>query len=93
MVSNKKRLYIALYPSGVVINEERRYHWSFLIGPKVEDKPQVPGMRYHVKNHPIQGWVYEEVPLANAQSTPTISSPALSPKPTWDMLEGREVVP
>lgn len=26
-------------------------------------------MRYHVKNHPIQGWVYEEVSLDNVQST------------------------
>lgn len=25
MTANKKRLYIALYPSGVVGNEERRY--------------------------------------------------------------------
>ncbi|KND87052.1 hypothetical protein TOPH_08261 [Tolypocladium ophioglossoides CBS 100239] len=29
---------------------------------------QVPGMRYHVKDHPIHGWVYEQVPLANVQS-------------------------
>jgi hypothetical protein len=72
MVANKKRLYIALYPCGVVNNEERRwlnpsaclypplmasyrYHWGFLIGPKVEEKQQAPGMRYHVKNHPISG--------------------------------------
>ncbi|PMD17198.1 hypothetical protein NA56DRAFT_681304 [Hyaloscypha hepaticicola] len=52
MVSNKNRLYIALFPSGVSNNEERRYHWEFLIGPKVEDKPRDPGMQYHVKNHP-----------------------------------------
>ncbi|KAF4510012.1 hypothetical protein G6O67_001940 [Ophiocordyceps sinensis] len=69
MVANKKRLYVALYPSGVVNNEERRYHWGFLIGPKNEDKPQVPGMRYHVKNIPVQGWVYEQVPLDDVRMT------------------------
>ncbi|KAF7556440.1 hypothetical protein G7Z17_g1422 [Cylindrodendrum hubeiense] len=69
MVSNKSRLYIALYPSGVVGNEERRYHWGFLVGPKAEDKVQVPGMRYHVKNHPSYGWVYEEVPLDNIRNS------------------------
>lgn len=46
-----------------------RYHWGFLIGPKVEDKPKVPGMRYHVKNHPVQGWVYEENSLEDVQTT------------------------
>ncbi|KAF4999146.1 hypothetical protein FDECE_11588 [Fusarium decemcellulare] len=66
---NKKRLYIALYPSGVVNNEERRYHWGFLIGPKNEAGAEVPGMRYHVKNHPIHNWMYEEIPLSNVRST------------------------
>ncbi|KAI1132259.1 hypothetical protein F5Y10DRAFT_218378 [Nemania abortiva] len=69
MVSNKKRLYIALYPSGVAGNEERKYHWGFLLGPKVEDKPRVPGMRCHVRNHPMHGWVYEEVSVPNVKST------------------------
>lgn len=91
MVSNKKRLYVALYPSGVVNDEERRYkdgkvlsfriisrlwllipdryHCGFLIGPKVENKLQIPGVRYHVRNLPIQGWVYEEVPLPNVRNT------------------------
>ncbi|KAH6970446.1 hypothetical protein BKA56DRAFT_636182 [Ilyonectria sp. MPI-CAGE-AT-0026] len=69
MVSKKNRLYIALYPSGVVGNEERRYHWGFLVGPKIENKPEVSGMRYHVKNNPIQGWVYEEIDLPNVRST------------------------
>jgi hypothetical protein len=46
-----------------------RFHWGFLVGPKVEDKPQVPGMRYHVKNHPTQGWMYEEIDLDDVQST------------------------
>lgn len=69
MVSNKKRLYVALYPSGVVDNEERKYHWGFLIGPKDEDNAQTPGLRCHVKNHPIDSWVYEEVKLRNVKST------------------------
>lgn len=46
-----------------------RYHWGFLVGPKVEDKQQVAGMRYHVKNHFAHGWTYEQVPLPNIQST------------------------
>ncbi|KAF5565909.1 hypothetical protein FNAPI_1458 [Fusarium napiforme] len=69
MVINKKRLYVALYPSGVVNNLERRYHWGFLIGPKKESTPEVPGMRYHVKNLPVGGWVYEELSLPNIRST------------------------
>lgn len=46
-----------------------RYHWGFLVGPKAEDQQEVPGMRYHVKNPPGAGWVYEEVPLTNVKST------------------------
>ncbi|EHY60979.1 hypothetical protein ABEF92_004502 [Exophiala dermatitidis] len=92
MVPKKKRLYVALYPSGVADNEERkygcpsfhiavirsrlniipRYDWSFLIGPKVEDRQQVPGMRYHVKNHFTHGWTYEEVSVSNVQNTNTL---------------------
>ncbi|KAH9824538.1 hypothetical protein Tdes44962_MAKER04358 [Teratosphaeria destructans] len=48
MPSNKERLYVALYPSGVVNNEERRYHWGFLTEPKIEGDDAVPGGRYHV---------------------------------------------
>ncbi|KAK4044187.1 hypothetical protein C8A01DRAFT_31794 [Parachaetomium inaequale] len=69
MVFNKKRLYVALYPSGVANNEERMYHWGFLIGLKLESQQQVPGVRYHVKNSPLTGWVYEEAPLPNVRST------------------------
>ncbi|KAF2866268.1 hypothetical protein BDV95DRAFT_611731 [Massariosphaeria phaeospora] len=68
MPSNKRRLYIALYPSGVVNNEERKYHWGFLIGPKVEAKFVIPGGRYHVKNSPF-GWTYEEILLKNVRAT------------------------
>ncbi|KAF2264793.1 hypothetical protein CC78DRAFT_553322 [Lojkania enalia] len=68
MPSNKNRLYIALYPSGVVNNEDRKYHWGFLIGPKAERKDVIPGARYHVKNSPF-GWTYEEIPLENVRTT------------------------
>lgn len=46
-----------------------RYHWGLLIGPKNESSDNVPGMRYHVKNTPMQGWKYEEVELDNILST------------------------
>ncbi|KAF2478356.1 uncharacterized protein BDR25DRAFT_321371 [Lindgomyces ingoldianus] len=68
MPSNKNRLYITLYPSGVANNEERKYHWGFLIGPKAEGKDVIPGASYHVKNSPF-GWTYEEIPLENVQTT------------------------
>ncbi|XPS94026.1 hypothetical protein M3J09_003352 [Ascochyta lentis] len=70
--TNKKRLYIALYPSGVVGNEERKYHWAFLVGPKAEKGADVPGARYHVKNHPITGWTYDEIAISNVRSTNTL---------------------
>ncbi|KID83802.1 hypothetical protein MGU_08887 [Metarhizium guizhouense ARSEF 977] len=69
MVSNKKRLYVALYPSGIVNDETRRYHWGFVVGPKVEDQDSVQGMRYHVKNPISRGWVYEEAELRDVRST------------------------
>ena len=40
-----------------------------MIGPKAEHKDQTPGRRLHVKNTPVEGWKYEEVPLENVQST------------------------
>lgn len=46
-----------------------RYHWSLLVGPKKETSTEIPGMRYHVKNTPTQGWKYEEVELGNVRST------------------------
>ncbi|EGE07146.1 hypothetical protein TEQG_06134 [Trichophyton equinum CBS 127.97] len=69
MVSQKKRLYIALYPSGVTNNAERKYHWAFLVGPKAEDADEVPGTRYHVKNNMLNVWEYEEVKLRNVKNT------------------------
>ncbi|KAI1467654.1 uncharacterized protein F4812DRAFT_404186 [Daldinia caldariorum] len=68
MVSNKKRLYIAVYPSGITGDETRKYHWAFLIGPKNEDKKEVSGMRYHVKN-PTGFWIYEAKPVKDVKST------------------------
>ncbi|KAI1804868.1 hypothetical protein F4811DRAFT_517999 [Daldinia bambusicola] len=68
MVSNKKRLYIAIYPSGVRGNETRKYHWAFLVGPKNEGDGEVPGHRYHVRN-PGGTWIYEDVSLRNVKST------------------------
>ncbi|KAK7177370.1 hypothetical protein DPSP01_014583 [Paraphaeosphaeria sporulosa] len=70
-VANKKRLYIALYPSGVVNNEERKYHWALLIGPKAESR-DAPGVRYHVKNQPISGWTYEEKSVSDVRATNTL---------------------
>ncbi|UNI24191.1 hypothetical protein JDV02_009958 [Purpureocillium takamizusanense] len=69
--SNKKRLYVALYPSGVVGNEERRYHWALILSPKIEEKDGHPaeGTRFHVKNPPGSGWIYEEQPLPDARSS------------------------
>ncbi|KAI0834313.1 hypothetical protein F5Y06DRAFT_157148 [Hypoxylon sp. FL0890] len=73
MVSNKKRLYLALYPSATDSGrEESRYHLSFLIGPKNEDQPDVPGMRYHVKIPPTGEWKFEEVPVRNVRATITL---------------------
>lgn len=72
MPSNKLRLYIALYPSGVVNNEERKYHWGFLVGPKLETNPPVAGTRYHVRNRAMTGWEYEAVPLRNVANTTTL---------------------
>ncbi|KAK3317914.1 hypothetical protein B0H66DRAFT_219913 [Apodospora peruviana] len=72
MVGNKNRLYVALYPSGVVNNEERMYHWAFLIGPKAEKGSAVGGTRYHVKNTPFGGWQYEERPVPDVRTTGTL---------------------
>ncbi|OJD12694.1 hypothetical protein AJ78_06745 [Emergomyces pasteurianus Ep9510] len=69
MVRNKNRLYVALYPTGGGNNEAPRYHWGLLVGPKVEGTSEVPGTRYHVKNNPIDGWVYEELPVRDVRTT------------------------
>lgn len=46
-----------------------RYHWGLLVGPKSEKAFKVPGKRYHVKNTPMEGWIYEEAELENVRST------------------------
>ncbi|KAH0336342.1 hypothetical protein KCU81_g8583, partial [Aureobasidium melanogenum] len=69
MPSGKPRLYVALYPSGVSNNEERKYHWAFLIGPKSENAREVPGVRHHVTNPAHVGWQYEKADLANVRMT------------------------
>ncbi|KAH7360185.1 hypothetical protein BKA65DRAFT_448361 [Rhexocercosporidium sp. MPI-PUGE-AT-0058] len=72
MSGNKKRLRVTLYPSGVVGNEERKFHWAFLIGPKTEKGVDLPGLRFHVKNTPINGWVYEEKGVSDVRATNTL---------------------
>jgi len=41
-----------------------------LVGPKVEATDrEVEGTRYQVKNHVLEGWVYEEIPLRDVRNT------------------------
>ncbi|KAI0892497.1 hypothetical protein F4806DRAFT_232633 [Annulohypoxylon nitens] len=69
MVSNKKRLYIALYPSGNTSERlDLKYHLAFIIGPKNEDGEKVPGTKFHIKNSPGGGWQYVEDPLPDVQT-------------------------
>ncbi|KAI0101683.1 hypothetical protein GGR51DRAFT_563145 [Nemania sp. FL0031] len=70
MSPNKKRLYIAVYPSGISNDEERRYHWGFLIGPKAEGNG-APGIRCHVKNS-SGDWEYERVKVKDVKFTTTL---------------------
>lgn len=74
-----------------------RYHWGFLVGPKLEKEPQVAGVRYHVKNLPIKGWLYEEITLANVQNTTSLLARIVVAKVTdeerlVDILRGTPVV-
>ncbi|KAI0874858.1 hypothetical protein GGS24DRAFT_500333 [Hypoxylon argillaceum] len=71
MPSNKARLYIAIHPSGVVNNEERKYHWAFLIGPKEKNQAVVAGIRCHVKNT-LNTWKFEEASVSNIQCTTSL---------------------
>ncbi|KAI1370647.1 hypothetical protein F4677DRAFT_451161 [Hypoxylon crocopeplum] len=67
---NKKRLYLALYPSrNPSKREELKYHLALIIGPKVEDRNAVPGMRYHAKNDLKGRWYYAEDRLPDVQSS------------------------
>ncbi|KAI7777107.1 hypothetical protein LA080_004009 [Diaporthe eres] len=66
MTRNKKRLYVAVYPSG---QGTGTYHWALLIGPKKESGP-VAGDRYHVKNYPVAPrWRYQPHPLQDVRVT------------------------
>ncbi|OBT58249.1 hypothetical protein VE04_01297 [Pseudogymnoascus sp. 24MN13] len=83
MVSNKNRLYIALYPSGATggaTPEERQYPWGFLVVPKAEKSKEVTGTRYHVKNSIVTGWNYEELSLRDVQNTTTLLARLLTAK-------------
>ncbi|KAJ8133484.1 hypothetical protein O1611_g136 [Lasiodiplodia mahajangana] len=71
MSPNKNRLYVALYPSGVSNDEERKFHWAFLIGPKAEKKKAVAGARYHVKNS-TGDWAFDEQGIDNVLNTNTL---------------------
>ncbi|OTA87756.1 hypothetical protein M434DRAFT_35194 [Hypoxylon sp. CO27-5] len=70
MVSNKKRLYLALYPSeDGAEREDLKYHLAFLVGPKMENQPQVLGMRYHIRILPSGLWDLVEEGLPDVRST------------------------
>ncbi|KAI2621833.1 hypothetical protein GGR54DRAFT_639165 [Hypoxylon sp. NC1633] len=70
MATNKKRLYLAVYPSsGTSCSSEVRYHLAFLIGPKAGGTSAVAGTRYHVKIRPGQGWKFIEDTLSDVQSS------------------------
>ncbi|KAF2762284.1 hypothetical protein EJ05DRAFT_497145 [Pseudovirgaria hyperparasitica] len=69
MPSDKKRLYIALYARGgtpQMPRGEDKYHWAFIIGPKVETDT-TKGRRCHVKESvqfiegtPYTTWAFED---------------------------------
>ncbi|KAL4796009.1 hypothetical protein BDV19DRAFT_156035 [Aspergillus venezuelensis] len=72
MPSNKDRLYVALYARGdkpTMPGQEDKYHWAFIIGPKIETTLG-KGVRYHAKEKlSVTGgsvWFFEgrECPLA-----------------------------
>jgi hypothetical protein len=61
MVSQKSRLYLALYARS---GAGEPYHWALIVGPK-DEAQGAQGKRYHIKNQidPETGrerWVYEE---------------------------------
>ncbi|RAK96309.1 uncharacterized protein BO80DRAFT_229635 [Aspergillus ibericus CBS 121593] len=66
MPSNKDRLYVVLYARGgapTMPGKEDTYHWSFIVGPKIETEGK-RGVRYHAKEKPKAGggstWLFEE---------------------------------
>ncbi|KAI1764281.1 hypothetical protein GGR53DRAFT_530793 [Hypoxylon sp. FL1150] len=50
------------------VNVFHRYRWGFLIGPKHENKPSVPGLRCHVKRNTPTEWEYEETPTPDVRT-------------------------
>jgi len=70
-MSNKDRLYIALYARGNHQQKPGTYHWAFIVGEK-QETANSEGKRYHAKQkfdgtRPSQSlWVYEDlgIPLA-----------------------------
>ncbi|PKS12420.1 hypothetical protein jhhlp_000626 [Lomentospora prolificans] len=72
MVSNKKRLSIALYPSGVwsiMRNGGLQVPLGIPSRTKREKEICLTGAPVSCKNQVIRGWVYEEVDIANVRST------------------------
>ena len=68
MLSNKDRLYIALYARGVP-EEPDTYHWALMVCPKANPRRSTRGVRYHVKNTiQLSGsgrpWVFEQKQLS-----------------------------
>ncbi|KAI2609476.1 uncharacterized protein GGS25DRAFT_217825 [Hypoxylon fragiforme] len=59
MVANKKRLYLAIYPSG---RENEKYAFALLVGPKEEGNEKAPGTRYFIQHHHTEGWRYKTIP-------------------------------
>ncbi|ORY68352.1 uncharacterized protein BCR38DRAFT_481834 [Pseudomassariella vexata] len=78
MLSDKARLYVALYARGgksVMPGGEDKYHWALLVGPKSENDGS-GGKRYHAKEKmvSVQGevqsqWAYEEREISMAATS------------------------
>ncbi|OQE85797.1 hypothetical protein PENNAL_c0023G00891 [Penicillium nalgiovense] len=67
MPSNKDRIYVALHARGgkpTMSGKEDTYHWSLIVGPKVETENST-GFCYHANESPKLGggseWHFEEL--------------------------------
>lgn len=47
-----------------------RFHWEIMVSEKSERHSAVPGIRYRVKPHLTQGWVFEKVHVADVKNVP-----------------------